>query len=291
MRGNPDNLRRAAARKSAAAKARAEHGLREMIRREQPITFRGLAQTAGVSLDFLYRTTEIRRRVEQLRAQQQSSPPAATARADSEAAEQRGAHPHRPAHRAQTPSPRRSARPEAGARGRARREPGAAAPTRPSRPRAGGLRPRGGAADRAPTPTRTPGCPTCCGCRSAAGWCSAPRGPGRARKRCTATRCRVEEWPAEPDIVERVPLRSCVRRGAAIDLVLDRGRENRSQLVFTTARGREVGVLAVPAHPQTGPPERAHPHRPRRRDRRAARSSSTPTSSTPTGSPASKSAP
>jgi hypothetical protein len=36
------------------------------------------------------------------------------------------------------------------------------------------------------------------------------------------------------------PLRSCVRRGAAIDLVLDRARENRSQLVFTTARGREV---------------------------------------------------
>jgi hypothetical protein len=48
------------------------------------------------------------------------------------------------------------------------------------------------------------------------------------------------EWPADPDIVERVGLRSCVRRGAAIDLVLDRGRENRSQLVFTTARGRDA---------------------------------------------------
>ncbi len=56
MRGNPDNLRRAAAAKSSAAKARAEQGLREMIRRGDPITFRGLAQTAGVSLDFLYRT-------------------------------------------------------------------------------------------------------------------------------------------------------------------------------------------------------------------------------------------
>jgi hypothetical protein len=31
-----------------------------------------------------------------------------------------------------------------------------------------------------------------------------------------------------------------VRRGAAIDLVLDRGRENRSQFVFTRARGREM---------------------------------------------------
>ncbi|MFE3645662.1 DUF6262 family protein [Streptomyces sp. NPDC059169] len=78
MRGNPDNLRQAAARKSAAAQARAEKGLREMIRRGQPITFRGLAQTADVSLDFLYRCTELRRRVEQLRSQQRSHPPRPT---------------------------------------------------------------------------------------------------------------------------------------------------------------------------------------------------------------------
>jgi len=50
----------------------------------------------------------------------------------------------------------------------------------------------------------------------------------------------VDEWPEDPEIVEQVEIRSCVRRGAAIDLVLDRGRENRSQLVFTTARGREA---------------------------------------------------
>jgi hypothetical protein len=48
------------------------------------------------------------------------------------------------------------------------------------------------------------------------------------------------DWPDHPDVVERVAVRSCVRRGAAIDLVLDRGRENRSQFVFTRARGREV---------------------------------------------------
>ncbi len=48
------------------------------------------------------------------------------------------------------------------------------------------------------------------------------------------------DWPAAPEVVERVPVRSCARRGAAIDLVLDRGRENRSQFVFTRARGREV---------------------------------------------------
>lgn len=51
---------------------------------------------------------------------------------------------------------------------------------------------------------------------------------------------RAPEWPAEPEIVEQVAVRSCVRRGAAIDLVLERGRENRSQFVFTQARGREV---------------------------------------------------
>jgi len=51
------------------------------------------------------------------------------------------------------------------------------------------------------------------------------------------------EWPDPPEsaqILERVPVRSCRRRGAAIDLVLDRAREHRSQLVFTRTRGREV---------------------------------------------------
>lgn len=50
----------------------------------------------------------------------------------------------------------------------------------------------------------------------------------------------LDEWPADAVIVERVGLRSCRRRGAAIDLILHRGRENRSQLVFTTARGRDA---------------------------------------------------
>jgi hypothetical protein len=54
---------------------------------------------------------------------------------------------------------------------------------------------------------------------------------------------RVEEWPAEVDVVERVPVRSCVRRGAAIDLVLDRGRENRSQIVFTRIRGGRSAIF------------------------------------------------
>jgi hypothetical protein len=50
----------------------------------------------------------------------------------------------------------------------------------------------------------------------------------------------AESWPDDPDVVERVPVRSCTRRGAAIDLVLDRARENRSQFVFARARGRDM---------------------------------------------------
>lgn len=47
-------------------------------------------------------------------------------------------------------------------------------------------------------------------------------------------------WPDDAEVVERVRVRSCVRRGAAIDLVLARARENRSQFVFTRAHGRPV---------------------------------------------------
>ena len=69
----------------------------------------------------------------------------------------------------------------------------------------------------------------------------------------------VDDWPAEPEIVERVPVRSCVRRGAAIDLVLQRSRENRSQIVYTTARGREAVFWQSPrtrkqARPQVRTP-------------------------------------
>jgi len=54
---------------------------------------------------------------------------------------------------------------------------------------------------------------------------------------------RVEEWPEDAEVVERVAVRSCVRRGAAIDLVLDRGRENRSQLVFARVRGGRQAIF------------------------------------------------
>ncbi len=54
---------------------------------------------------------------------------------------------------------------------------------------------------------------------------------------------RAVGWPREPEVVERVPVRSCVRRGASIDLVLDRGRENRSQFVLTRIRGGREAIF------------------------------------------------
>lgn len=52
----------------------------------------------------------------------------------------------------------------------------------------------------------------------------------------------ANSWPPvdEVEVIERIPVRSCTRRGAAIDLILDRARENRSQFVFTQAKGRQV---------------------------------------------------
>ena len=55
---------------------------------------------------------------------------------------------------------------------------------------------------------------------------------------------RVEEgWPADAEILEEVPVTLCRRRGVAIDLVLDRPRENRSQFVFTTLPSGREGIF------------------------------------------------
>lgn len=95
---------------------------------------------------------------------------------------------------------------------------------------------------------------------------------------------RADHWPQEPEIVERVPIRSCQRRGVAIDLVLDRPRENRSQLVFTRIQGGREGISgsprARPAKPGPGSafPAAAPP------SSLSSRSSSAPASATPTSS-------
>src|SRR5579875_3475288 len=65
--------------------------------------------------------------------------------------------------------------------------------------------------------------------------------------RTAAVYChRADAWPEDPEILEEVPVRSCVRRGSAIDLVLARGRENRSQFVLTARRGRELILWQSP---------------------------------------------
>lgn len=50
----------------------------------------------------------------------------------------------------------------------------------------------------------------------------------------------AEEWPADAEIIEEVPVTQCRRRGSAIDLVLDRRANYRSQFVFTRSRGRDL---------------------------------------------------
>ncbi len=47
-------------------------------------------------------------------------------------------------------------------------------------------------------------------------------------------------WPAEAEIIDQAPVLLCRRRGAAIDIVLDRPRLARSQFVFTQVKGREA---------------------------------------------------
>ncbi len=50
----------------------------------------------------------------------------------------------------------------------------------------------------------------------------------------------ASDWSDDLEVLEKVPLRACTRRGAAIDVIADRSREHRSQIVFTTGRGREM---------------------------------------------------
>lgn len=54
---------------------------------------------------------------------------------------------------------------------------------------------------------------------------------------------RTDAWPDGAEVIEEVPVLGCVRRGVAIDLVLDRPRENRSQFVFTTLPSGREGIF------------------------------------------------
>jgi hypothetical protein len=67
-------LRRAAQGKRDAATARAEAAIRELVKNQQEINFRSVARAGGVSLDFLYANTDLRRRIEALRQQASQTP-------------------------------------------------------------------------------------------------------------------------------------------------------------------------------------------------------------------------
>lgn len=57
----------------------------------------------------------------------------------------------------------------------------------------------------------------------------------------------ASQLPPGAEILEEVAVRSCVRKGPAIDLVLDRAQEYKSQLVFTKiAGGREAIFWQTP---------------------------------------------
>ena len=61
--------------------------------------------------------------------------------------------------------------------------------------------------------------------------------PATARVYCH----RFEQpWPENVEIVDEAPVLVCRRRGPAVDLILDRPRQARSQFVFTQVKGREA---------------------------------------------------
>jgi hypothetical protein len=74
-----DALRRAAQAKRQAATARADAAIRKLVKNQQEISFRAVARTGGVSLDFLYANADLRGRIEALRARQAIKAPAAPA--------------------------------------------------------------------------------------------------------------------------------------------------------------------------------------------------------------------
>ncbi|MEH0417339.1 DUF6262 family protein [Streptomyces sp. B21-083] len=65
-------LRQAAQDKHQQAVRRAEAGIRRLVKEREEINFRAVARAAGVSLDFLYAHTDLRKRIETLRGQQRT---------------------------------------------------------------------------------------------------------------------------------------------------------------------------------------------------------------------------
>ena len=75
-----DALGAAARRKSQAANSRAKNAIRALDARGETISFQAVAQTAGVSRQWLYQQPDLRREIEQLRDASGTPGPAVRAR-------------------------------------------------------------------------------------------------------------------------------------------------------------------------------------------------------------------
>ena len=64
--------------------------------------------------------------------------------------------------------------------------------------------------------------------------------PRRSKVNCH----RAERWRPKQKLSKESPCGSSVRRGVAVDPVLDRARENRSQFVVTALRDGRVGIFS-----------------------------------------------
>jgi hypothetical protein len=69
------NLRQAAKRKQADAEARARLAIKNARKAQQPVTFRGIAEAAGVSTSYLYSNPEVRAQIETAPKQHSGSQP------------------------------------------------------------------------------------------------------------------------------------------------------------------------------------------------------------------------
>ncbi|MDT2006477.1 transposase [Rhodococcus opacus] len=66
-------LRRSAEARTAAATERANKAIAELNKRGEPVNFRRVARKGQVSLDFLYRNTQLRETITRLRSRHQSA--------------------------------------------------------------------------------------------------------------------------------------------------------------------------------------------------------------------------
>lgn len=67
---NTNGIKAAAERKRQEAFAKAEEGIKTLIREKKPINFETVAEAAGVTRAWLYKQSELRARIEHLRSQQ-----------------------------------------------------------------------------------------------------------------------------------------------------------------------------------------------------------------------------